>query len=66
MTTLLLMVTKGRVASLNSRATILLTPEGNHLRLPNAQVFKGVILNLHPETRPAVLSSRWQLATTRT
>lgn len=36
---------EGRVASLNSRATILLTPEGNHLRLPNAQVFKGVILN---------------------
>lgn len=36
---------EGRVASLNSRATILLTQDGNHLRLPNAQVFKGVILN---------------------
>jgi small conductance mechanosensitive channel len=36
---------EGRVAGLNSRATILLTLDGNHLRLPNAQVFKGVILN---------------------
>jgi small conductance mechanosensitive channel len=36
---------EGRVAGLNSRATILLTPDGNHLRMPNAQVFKGVILN---------------------
>lgn len=36
---------EGRVAGLNSRATTLLTLEGNHLRLPNAQVFKGVILN---------------------
>jgi len=36
---------EGHVASLTSRATILLTPEGNHLRLPNALVFKAVILN---------------------
>jgi len=36
---------EGRVAGLNSRATLLLTLDGNHLRLPNAQVFKGVILN---------------------
>lgn len=36
---------EGRVAGLNSRATILLTLDGNHLRMPNAQVFKGVILN---------------------
>jgi small conductance mechanosensitive channel len=36
---------EGRVVSLNSRATILMTLDGNHLRLPNAQVFKGVLLN---------------------
>lgn len=36
---------EGVVARLNSRATILLTPDGNHLRLPNALVFKAVILN---------------------
>lgn len=36
---------QGVVARLNSRATILLTPDGNHLRLPNALVFKAVIVN---------------------
>lgn len=36
---------EGRVAALTSRATILITLDGNHLRLPNALVFKGVILN---------------------
>lgn len=36
---------EGRVVSLNSRATILMTLEGNHLRLPNALVFKSVMLN---------------------
>lgn len=36
---------EGKVAALTSRATILLTPDGNHLRLPNALVFKGVMLN---------------------
>lgn len=36
---------EGRVAALNARATILITPEGNHLRLANAFVFKSVILN---------------------
>ncbi len=36
---------EGVVARLNSRATILLTPDGNHLRLPNALVFKAVIVN---------------------
>lgn len=36
---------EGRVVSLNSRATILMTVDGNHLRLPNALVFKGVLLN---------------------
>lgn len=36
---------EGRVVSLSSRATILMTLDGNHLRLPNAMVFKAVILN---------------------
>ncbi len=36
---------EGRVISLNSRSTILMTLDGNHLRLPNAMVFKGVMLN---------------------
>ncbi|MEQ8658838.1 MAG: mechanosensitive ion channel [Hyphomicrobiales bacterium] len=36
---------EGIVVRLTSRATILMTPEGNHLRIPNSQVFKGIILN---------------------
>lgn len=36
---------EGKVMSLNSRATVLMTMDGNHLRLPNAMVFKGVLLN---------------------
>ena len=36
---------EGRVVSLSSRATILMTLQGNHLRLPNALVFKAVIVN---------------------
>lgn len=36
---------QGKVVRLTSRATILMTLDGNHLRIPNAQVFKGVILN---------------------
>jgi len=36
---------EGKVISLNSRATVLMTMDGNHLRLPNAMVFKGVLLN---------------------
>lgn len=35
----------GTVMALTSRATILMTPDGNHLRLPNAKVFRAVILN---------------------
>ena len=35
----------GTVIALTSRATILMTPDGNHLRLPNAKVFRAVILN---------------------
>ena len=36
---------EGIVVGLNSRATVLMTPAGNHLRLPNALVFKAVMLN---------------------
>jgi len=36
---------EGVVIRLTSRATILMTLDGNHLRIPNADVFKGVILN---------------------
>jgi small-conductance mechanosensitive channel len=36
---------EGFVVRLTSRATVLLTPEGNHVRIPNALVFKSVILN---------------------
>lgn len=44
---------EGRVIRLTSRATILMTLDGNHLRIPNATVFKGVILNYtrNPERR---------------
>ncbi|MFP7721711.1 mechanosensitive ion channel family protein [Lysobacter sp. A3-1-A15] len=36
---------EGLVVKLTSRATVLMTLEGNHLRLPNGLVFRGVILN---------------------
>jgi small conductance mechanosensitive channel len=36
---------EGVVVGLNSRATVLMTPDGNHLRLPNSLVFKAVTLN---------------------
>ena len=36
---------EGRVIRLTSRATILMTLDGNHLRIPNGQVFRGIILN---------------------
>ncbi len=36
---------EGRVVRLTSRATVLMTLDGNHVRIPNADVFKGVILN---------------------
>ncbi|QTD57380.1 mechanosensitive ion channel domain-containing protein [Parasphingorhabdus cellanae] len=36
---------EGRVVRLSSRATILMTLDGNHLRIPNATVFKAEILN---------------------
>ena len=44
---------EGRIIRLTSRATVLLTLEGNHIRIPNATVFKGVIVNYtrRPERR---------------
>ncbi len=36
---------EGRVVRLTSRATILITLDGNHLRVPNANVYKAVIVN---------------------
>lgn len=36
---------EGVVVSMNARATILMTLDGNHLRLPNAMVFRSVTLN---------------------
>ncbi|MEZ5537845.1 MAG: mechanosensitive ion channel family protein [Thiolinea sp.] len=43
----------GNVLRLTSRATILISPDGNHIRIPNATVFKAVITNFtrHPERR---------------
>ncbi|MXQ08116.1 mechanosensitive ion channel [Alphaproteobacteria bacterium GH1-50] len=35
----------GSVARLTSRATILISPDGNHIRIPNSTVFKGKIVN---------------------
>jgi small conductance mechanosensitive channel len=44
---------EGRVVRLTSRATILMTLDGNHLRIPNSTVFKAIILNYtrNPERR---------------
>ena len=36
---------EGRVIRLTSRATVLMTLDGNHLRIPNSTVFNGTILN---------------------
>jgi len=36
---------EGIVVRLTSRATVLMTPDGNHVRIPNSRVFKGVIVN---------------------
>lgn len=44
---------KGKVIKLTSRATILLSFDGNHIRIPNATVFKSRIINYsrNPERR---------------
>lgn len=36
---------QGNVVRLTARATVLLSVEGNHVRIPNADVYKGVIVN---------------------
>lgn len=44
---------EGTVVRLTSRATVLLTLSGNHLRIPNSTVFKALIMNYtrNPERR---------------
>jgi small conductance mechanosensitive channel len=44
---------EGVVARLTSRATVLLTLDGNQVRIPNAAVYKGLIVNFtnHPQRR---------------
>lgn len=44
---------EGNVARLTSRATILVSPNGNHIRIPNSVVYKSIIINYtrHPERR---------------
>ncbi|MFS4437716.1 mechanosensitive ion channel domain-containing protein [Paracoccaceae bacterium GXU_MW_L88] len=44
---------EGHVLLLSSRATVLLDRDGNHVRIPNAQVFKAIITNFtrNPERR---------------
>lgn len=43
----------GKVARLTSRATIMISPDGNHIRIPNATVFKAIMINYtrNPERR---------------
>lgn len=36
---------EGRVIRLTSRATVMMTLDGNHLRIPNSTVFKAIIVN---------------------
>ena len=44
---------EGKVVALTSRTTLLMTLDGNHLSLPNAMVFKSVVLNysVNPKRR---------------
>ncbi len=37
---------QGLVHSMNTRSTVLVSPEGNHIQIPNATVFKSIIENL--------------------
>jgi len=48
---------EGKVVALTSRTTLLMTLDGNHLSLPNALVFKSVVLNysVNPKRRFDVL-----------
>jgi small-conductance mechanosensitive channel len=36
---------EGQVLRMTSRATLLMTADGNHVRIPNARVLKGLIIN---------------------
>ena len=44
---------EGRVVRLNTRATVLMMLDGNHLRIPNSTVYKAVIVNFttNPQRR---------------
>lgn len=44
---------EGHVIRLTSRATILMSFDGNHIRIPNTEIFKGIIENFtrNPERR---------------
>lgn len=44
---------EGRVVRMNTRATVLMTLDGNHLRVPNSTVYKAVIVNFtsNPQRR---------------
>ncbi len=45
----------GSVLSLNTRATLLITPEGNHVRIPNSVIYKEVLVN--SSAMPSTLGS---------
>ena len=45
----------GSVLSLNTRATMLITPEGYHVRIPNAVIYKETLIN--NSASPSVLGS---------
>jgi small conductance mechanosensitive channel len=42
---------EGKVISVNSRTTVLMTMDGNHLQLPNSLVFKSIVLNYSKNPR---------------
>ena len=44
---------EGHVLRLTSRATIIMTLDGNHVRIPNSKVFNGIVINYtrNPERR---------------
>ena len=37
--------TRGFVQTMTTRATVLMTPDGNHVQIPNAMVYKSVVYN---------------------
>ncbi len=45
----------GSVLSLDTRATLLITPEGNHVRIPNAVIYKEILTNA--STTPTALGT---------